>query len=72
MTHLPFRNWCRHGVRGRGKEEPCRNARGDGSDMPELHMDFMFMGEEEGGATLTLLVAKERSSRALMATVVPK
>ena len=20
MTHLPFRNWCRHCVRGRGKE----------------------------------------------------
>ena len=72
LTHLPFRNWCRHCIRGRGKEEPCRNTKGDGSEMPELHMDFMFMGEEEGGATLTLLVAKERSSRALMATVVPK
>ena len=35
-------------------------------------MDFMFMGEEEGRATLTILVAKERTSRALMATVVPK
>ena len=20
-THLPFRNWCRHCIRGRGKEE---------------------------------------------------
>ena len=72
LTHLPFRSWCRHCVRGRGKEEPCRKTQGDGSDIPELHMDFMFMGEEEGGATLTILVAKERSSRALVATVVPK
>ena len=22
-THLPFRSWCRHCVRGRGKEEAC-------------------------------------------------
>jgi hypothetical protein len=21
-THLPFRNWCRHCIRGRGKEAP--------------------------------------------------
>ena len=28
LTHLPFRSWCRHCVRGRGKEEPCRNTRG--------------------------------------------
>ena len=46
-THLPFRNWCRHCVRGRGKEEACkRTDRRHG--MAELHMYFMFMGEEEG------------------------
>ena len=28
LTHLPFRSWCRHCVRGRGKEEPCRNTQG--------------------------------------------
>ena len=22
LTHLPFRNWCGHCIRGRGKEEP--------------------------------------------------
>ena len=22
LTHIPFRSWCRHCVRGRGKEEP--------------------------------------------------
>ena len=26
LTHLPFRSWCRHCVRGRGEEEPCRNT----------------------------------------------
>ena len=23
LTHLPFRSWCRHCVRGRGREEYC-------------------------------------------------
>ena len=29
LTHVPFRSWCRHCVRGRGKEEPCRQGQGD-------------------------------------------
>ena len=35
-------------------------------------MDDMFMGEETGGKTLAILVAKDRSSSALMSTVVPR
>ena len=27
MTHLPYRNWCRHCVRGRGKRMPHRAGR---------------------------------------------
>ena len=41
-SHLPFRSWCRHCVRGRAKnrghwkdrEQPSRN---------ELHFDFCFL-----------------------------
>ena len=62
MTHMPFRSWCRHCVRGRGKEEPCRAA-GEEPREPEVHVDFMFMGEESGGKVLTVLVAKEKSRR---------
>ena len=35
-------------------------------------LDYMFMGEETGGKTLAVLAAKDRSSRALMSTVVPR
>ena len=69
LTHMPFRSWCRHCVRG--KEEPCRQGQGD-PEYPEVHSDYMFMGEETGGNTLAVLVAKDRSSRALMSTVVPR
>ena len=49
VTHIPFRSWCRHCVKGQGVEEPCgRSDREDGR-VPEVHLDFMFMGEEEGG-----------------------
>ena len=57
-------------MRGRGKEEACR--KGDREvEKAEIHMDFMFMGEEEGGKTITILVAKERRTRAIMAAVAP-
>ena len=56
LTHLRFRNWFRHCVRGRGVEEACKKS--DGSvEIPEVHMDFMFMGEERTDKTLAVLVA---------------
>ena len=59
LTHLPFRNWCRHCVRGRGKEMPHRKA-GEQGDMPELHVDMCFLGEESDPYnTITILVARE-------------
>ena len=45
-THIPFRNWCRHCVRGRGKEEACRRD-GRIPEVPEVHLDFMFMGDKK-------------------------
>ena len=69
-THLPFRNWCRLCVEGQGKEEP-RRKRGKGPEVPEIHMDFMFMGNEGGARTLAMLVVKERSTKAVMACVTP-
>ena len=70
-THVPYRNWCRHCVRGRGKEEDCRKANRV-PEKPEVHMDFMFMGEEKSEKTLVMLVAKERSTKAVMSCVTPK
>ena len=49
MTHIPYRSWCRHCVRGRGTEEPHRRLEGKEVEVPEIHMDSMFMGEEDGG-----------------------
>lgn len=40
-------------------------------ETPEFHLDFMFMGEKEGGDKLAVLVVQERLSRMLVATVAP-
>ena len=42
-THLSFTSWCRYRVRGRGKEEACREGKRS-YDTAEVHMDLMFMG----------------------------
>ena len=69
-THLPFRNWCKHCVKGRGVEEPHKRQKEE-VGMPEIHVDFMFMGDEGKDKKLTILVAKERSTKMTMATVLP-
>ena len=52
MTHFPCRSWCRHCASGRrGKEEDCRRATTHKRNVPEIHVDFMFIGD---------LVARER------------
>ena len=70
-THLPFRNLCRHCLRGRGKEAPHAKQTSS-STVPETHMDFMFLGEEDDpGNTLTILVLKEKLTRMSLASVMP-
>ena len=71
MTHLPFRSWCRHCVRGRGLEEAHRKGeqREDGG-VPEVHLDFAFPGSH-GQEGLTLLVARERDSKMWLSTPLP-
>ena len=72
MMHLPFRNWCRHCIKGRGREEDCRKSINEARQVPEIHLEYMFMGDEEERNTLTFWVAGERATRAVLSTVVPK
>ena len=72
MTHLPFRNWRSHCVRGRRREADHRRAKEEPGGLPEAHVDSMRMGHaEEPGRTLTILVARERKSKMTMATAAP-
>ena len=78
LTHLPFRSWCRHCVRGRGIEAAHCKTKGDGGDVPEFHMDFAFPNEEttrekgvEREKGLVVLVVRMRDTKMVMASVVP-
>ena len=73
-THLPFRSWCKWCVQGRKPNwnhytlsEQIGRERG-----PEIHMDYCFFRELEGGESVPCLVVKCRKSRALAAHVVPQ
>ena len=72
MTHLPYRNWCRHCVMGRGVEAPHRRVVRDVGAIPEIHVDFCFPGSVVGnGQNLTVVVARDRDSRMMLSEVVP-
>ena len=43
LAHLPARSWCETCVKSSGLEDPHRRRRG-GRDLPELQVDYMFMG----------------------------
>ena len=76
-THLPYRSWCSHCVRGRGQAADHRQQEREEHVIPEFHMDYMFMGTERvQGAhdhkAATILGVKERDRRMHMSTVVPE
>ena len=70
MTHLPYRSWCRHCIRGRGKEMGHRKSKEEPEGV-EIHMDLCFPGGEEGPDKMTVLVARERRTRMTLATALP-
>ena len=48
-THVPYRSWCQHCVRGRGRRKPhYRRDEGEGGNKaPKVSMDYFFLGGEE-------------------------
>ena len=70
MTHLPFRSWCCHSVRGKGRSMDHRKVR-DGRGLPEIHVDYCFMGTSEEDGVRTIVVAKHAESRAVTSSIVP-
>ena len=70
LTHLPYRSWCPHCVRGKGKTMDHRRA-GRDKLIPEIHVDYCFIGSKIDVATKCIVVAKDYSSKSVMASVVP-
>ena len=48
LTHLPFRSWCPHCVRGRAKEMHHTQQPKVEPGVDEFHLDYCFPGNELG------------------------
>ena len=76
VTHVPFRDWCPHCVRGRGNNDHHRRAQGREADDGRIvvSMDYGFLGSTGQGSssTATMLVLKVKSTGMLTAMIVPK
>ena len=70
VTHVPYRNWCPHCIRGRGRDLDHRRSVEEGRRVLEFSFDYCFMGDS-GEERITILVGRERSTGMSMATVVP-
>ena len=58
-TRLPYRNWCPSCVAGRSNNTPHRELGGKHRrSEPCLHLDYCFLPDEVGTATLIVLVGK--------------
>ena len=47
-THLPFRNWCAHCVRGKSKSPPHRKTPSEEKGIPTVVIDYTFMTTADG------------------------
>ena len=74
ITPVPYRSWCDHCVKGKAKRASHTKQEEKERTMPEVHVDYCFMGtnEDDKEKLLTILVAKERDSGMMMSTIVPK
>ena len=68
-THLPFRSWCAECVAGRRDNPPHARMPEEEHQVPEVMLDYAFVRRGEETETTTILIAKDRDSRAIRAWV---
>ena len=68
--HLPYRNWCRICVQGKGKDTDHRKSTQEERGLSEYSFEYCFPGDELG-CKLTVLVGKERVTGMYSGTAVP-
>ena len=69
MTHLPFRSWCRHCVRGRAEAHPHLQQKPKELVIPELHADYCFLGKVDE-KTVPIMVLRDRATQMTCSMIV--
>ena len=71
MKRLTCRSEVGAATASKGKGKQAKHRRLTQEEVaPEMHMDFAFMVDEESEELLTILVAKERTTRMFVSVVV--
>ena len=68
MTHLPYRSWCEHCVRAKGKE---RQSKRNTDRQPVIQVDYSFVSTGQDGQQQTFLNAADVQTGLSMSVVVP-
>jgi hypothetical protein len=71
LTHLPYRSWCHHCVRAKGRERDHKVVPKEERGLDEFSVDYCFPGDEFGHK-LVVLVAVERHTGMKMGVTVPR
>ena len=75
LTHMPYRSWCEHCVKGKAKGKPHARANREEGETPVVSIDYMFMSdnqEQEEERGMPILVMKDRDTKMIKARVVPR
>ena len=74
VTHVPFRSWCRHCVRGRAPEDGhFRRRRPHDWESHVISSDYLLIGSgEEGVSGGTVLVLKCHATKVVTAVPLPQ
>ena len=70
-THLPYMSWCDECVAGRRDNPAHKPIDCQDNAVREVMMDYCFLRRADETEVITVLVLKERQSRAIQAWVVP-
>ncbi len=71
-THLPFRSWCAECVQGRRDAPPHHRTKRGAGEVPEVAFDYAYIRRDDEDETATLLVMRDRDSKALRAWVLER
>ncbi len=59
ITHLPFRDWCSHCVRGRATDDPHRRGGAkQPHEVPTVSMDYCYVGQRQDDKNTPILIIR--------------
>ena len=71
LTHLPYRSWCSHCVRGCGKSLPHKQLKDVEKSIPTVGIDYAFLDGEDHERNLLIMVMRDSNTKVVFSNVVP-